>query len=485
MADIKDLIKKGEGITIEFKESKKELNKDTFESVCAMLNRFGGHLLLGVEDDGTVCGVDRDCVDKIKKNFVTQMNNPDKINPTFYTQLQEYEIDGKVVIYAQIPTTPDVHRTAGKIFDRNEDGDFNITNNTALVAQLYNRKYNLFTELKVFPYATIDDLDMETFSKVRIMAHNRAGREHLWESMTDMELLKSTDLYRKDFMTGEEGLTLAGILLLGKPNLIFSALPHYKTDAIVRRKNLDRYDDREIVTDNLIKSYYKLMDFINKHMDDKFYLEGDQRIDVRNKIFREICSNILIHREFSNPYPAKLLIENQCVRTENANKPNGFGTIDIEAFSPYTKNPAIAKFFREIGLADELGSGVKNVNKYLKIYSGYEPEFIEGDIFKTIIPLDKTIDSKVRVENKPVDQDNNQVNDQDSDQDNTLKKILSFCVVPRTKAEIVAHCGFKHLRSFTLNYLKPLIDSNQIIMTIPEKPTSRNQKYVISKGENK
>lgn len=167
--------------------------------------------------------------------------------------------------------------------------------------------------------------------------------------------------------------------------MIFSALPHYKTDAIVRRKNLDRYDDREIVTDNLIKSYYKLMDFINKHMDDKFYLEGDQRIDVRNKIFREICSNILIHREFSNPYPAKLLIENDCVRTENANKPNGFGAIDVEAFSPYTKNPAIAKFFREIGLADELGSGVKNVNKYLKIYSGCEPEFIEGDVFKTII----------------------------------------------------------------------------------------------------
>lgn len=387
MLDIMNLIEQGEGVVVEFKESKRELNKDTFESVCGMLNRFGGHLFLGVKDDGTVCGVDRDCVEKVKKNFVTQMNNPDKINPTFYTQLQEYEIDGKVVIYAQIPTTPDVHRTAGKIFDRNEDGDFNITNNTGLVAQMYNRKYNLFTELKVYPYATIDDLDMETFSKVRIMAHNRAGREHLWESMTDMELLKSTDLYRKDFMTGEEGLTLAGILLLGKPNLIFSALPHYKTDAIVRRKNLDRYDDREIVADNLIKSYYKLMDFINKHMDDKFYLEDDQRIDVRNKIFREICSNILIHREFSNPFPAKLLIERDCVRTENANKPNGFGAIDAEAFSPYTKNPAIAKFFREIGLADELGSGVKNVNKYLKIYSGGEPEFIEGDIFKQILPI--------------------------------------------------------------------------------------------------
>lgn len=99
MVDIKSLLEKGEGITIEFKESKRELNKDTFESVCAMLNRLGGYLLLGVENDGTVCGVDKDCVEKVKKNFVTQMNNPDKISPTFYTQLEEYEIDGKTIIY--------------------------------------------------------------------------------------------------------------------------------------------------------------------------------------------------------------------------------------------------------------------------------------------------------------------------------------------------------------------------------------------------
>ena len=50
----------------------------------------------------------------------------------------------------------------------------------------YNRKYNLFTELKVFPYATIEDLDKEAFSKVRIMEHNRVGGLHLWERMTNM-----------------------------------------------------------------------------------------------------------------------------------------------------------------------------------------------------------------------------------------------------------------------------------------------------------
>ena len=61
--------------------------------------------------------------------------------------------------------------------------------------------------------------------------------------------------------------------------------------------------------------------------------------------------------------------------------------IDPENFSPFPKNPTIAKFFKEIGWVDELGSGVRNIYKYNKIYSGAEPTFIEGDVFKTIIPL--------------------------------------------------------------------------------------------------
>ena len=54
-------------------------------------------------------------------------------------------------------------------------------------------------------------------------------------------------------------------------------------------------------------------------------------------------------------------------------------------------NPKIAKVFKEIGLADELGSGVRNIVKYTKIYSGGEPTFEENDIFTTTIPLKKTI----------------------------------------------------------------------------------------------
>ena len=40
-----------------------------------------------------------------------------------------------------------------------------------------------------------------------------------------------------------------------------------------------------------------------------------------------------------------------------------------------------------IGFADTLGSGVRNLYKYTRIYSGQDPQLIDGDVFETIIPL--------------------------------------------------------------------------------------------------
>lgn len=44
-----------------------------------------------------------------------------------------------------------------------------------------------------------------------------------------------------------------------------------------------------------------------------------------------------------------------------------------------------------IGYADKLGSGVRNLYKYSKIYSGKDPEFIEGDVFKIMVPLNEDL----------------------------------------------------------------------------------------------
>ena len=250
---------------------------------------------------------------------MTSMNNPQKISPTFYLSVEEYEVDGKQVLYIFIPESSQVHRCNGKIFDLNEEVDLDITDNTNQVAAMYMRKQGAYSENRIFPFAELSDLRSDLFIKVRKLAENQRSN-HPWKMMDDMELLKSAGLYLKDLQSGKEGITLAGILLLGKDELIISALPHYRTDAILRREDIDRYDDRDDIRTNLVDSYERLMQFIAKHLNDKFYLEKDQRVSLRDTIFREIVSNILVHREFSNPFPAKLIIEKQRVFVENSNK---------------------------------------------------------------------------------------------------------------------------------------------------------------------
>lgn len=71
--------------------------------------------------------------------------------------------------------------------------------------------------------------------------------------MNDQELLKSAGLYGKDISTGAEGYNLAAIMLLGKDDVILNVAPAYVTDALVRKVNIDRYDDREVIKNNLIE----------------------------------------------------------------------------------------------------------------------------------------------------------------------------------------------------------------------------------------
>lgn len=192
-----------------------------------------------------------------------------------------------------------------------------------------------------------------------------------------------------DRVTGKTGFNLAAIMLLGKDDVILDVAPAYVTDALLRKVNVDRYDDREIIKTNLIESYEQLMEFGRKHLPDKFYMEDDQRKSLRNIITREMIANTLIHREYTSSYQAKFIIEKKRMYIENANRASQDAVFTQGNIEPNPKNPIIASFFRNIGYADQPGSGVRNLFKYSKFYSGEEPQFVEGDIFRIIVPLNE------------------------------------------------------------------------------------------------
>ena len=55
--------------------------------------------------------------------------------------------------------------------------------------------------------------------------------------------------------------------------------------------------------------------------------------------------------------------------------------------------------------------------------------------------------------------------------------LVEFCSTPRTRSELVAFAG-KSKNYVMSQIVGPLVESGKLKMTIPDKPKSRNQKYV-------
>jgi ATP-dependent DNA helicase RecG len=282
--------------------------------------------------------------------------------------------------------SPDVHSYKGTVYDRVADADVAIRGGGQLT-QLYLRKSGVSSERRVYPYLSIEDLDPTLIAQARNMAILRRPG-HPWGELSDSELLRSAGLWQRNYATGEKGLTLAAGLLFGPDDVIRSIAPSYRTDALLRVENTDRYDDRLSTSTNLIDAYKQLMTFCEQYLPDPFHLEGDVRVSVRSIVCRELVSNMLIHREYSSPTAAQLEISRDGIRTRNASRTFFQGRIRLDDFSPVSKNPLIASVFAQVGLAEELGSGTRNLYRYSKPFLGGDPLLEDGDVFRAWIPRD-------------------------------------------------------------------------------------------------
>lgn len=108
---------------------------------------------------------------------------------------------------------------------------------------------------------------------------------------------------------------------------------------------------------------------------------------------------------------------------------------------------------------------VKWGSKITEVYGKETYEFRENSIVVSI-PF-----TRVQVERDT--QDNTQVDARD--------KILGYCEVARSKSEITAYLGYKDARGVARNHIQPLVQQGRLAMTIPDKPNSKNQKYITIK----
>lgn len=389
-AELKSLVAHGEDMSLEFKRCGNQPGRDVFETICSFANRQGGIILLGVTDDGSIEGIDADRIVSIERNLINTLNNPTLFTPAPTVDIERVDLGidqgaGRKVLKLWVPMGPSVYHFKGVVYDRQADVDIRLTSD-ARISALALRKQNLYTERRIYPWISTADLRLDLLSRVRGMTAS-VRLDHPWARMTDDELLRASRLIARNPQTGERGFTLAAVMILGSDDLISDVVPTYRTEALLRRIDIDRYDDRLTVQTNLIEAYDQLVRFCEKWLPDAFALDGMQRVSARDVIVRELVANSLMHREYSSPYMATLEIGASYIRTRNASRSLYSGPITPDNLDPTPKNPIIANFFMQIGRTERLGSGTRNLFKYSRLYTGQDPTLIDGDFFDAVVPV--------------------------------------------------------------------------------------------------
>lgn len=350
--------------------------------MCSFLNHSGGTILLGVDDNGNIIGVNPIQAENMKKAIINTTNNPELFIPSPNLYPEIVTIGDKTLIMLNVPTGEAVYQYKRHFYDRNGDADVDVTKQGGLLQAIFERKSPHIFESRIVEGLTIRDLDHITFEKCRKSLAGIAP-EHPWITQNDREILHFCQLIVKDGITGDEHLTYAALLLFGTEESIIHYCPRYRVEAIYRNSSYDdynkgkevsiSYDDRLTLHCNLISAYTKLLEFVVRHLPDKYYIpEGSiQRQDLRILLFRELCANMLVHADYSLGFGSFFEIYTDRVVTRNRTRLVSSareGVISIDELENYTKNPFIVKVFRNLGWVEDLGSGMLKIKTYAPLY---------------------------------------------------------------------------------------------------------------------
>jgi ATP-dependent DNA helicase RecG len=358
-----------------------ELPKDFWPTYSAMANAHGGVVLLGLREKGgtfSLAGLPR--ADKLRKDLFDTLNNRNKVSCNLLSDadVQEHAIEGKVLLAVRIPAASRKQKPVylngqplGNTYRRLNDGDRHCDDET--VKRMLAEQIEDERDARILPNFGMADLDPESLRIYRQMLRDeKPGHPYLEQD--DFEFLQSLRGWRRDRQTGEQGLTLAGLLMFGKWLPIQEALPHYFVDYQERpeAKTELRWVDRLVPdgswTGNLFEFYRRVYRKLTADLKVPFALKDGQRQDDTpvHVALREALVNTLVHADYTGRV-AVLVVK----------RPDMFGFRNpgglrlpleqvIRGGESDCRNRILHQMFLLIGLGERGGSGMP------KIFSGWQ-----------------------------------------------------------------------------------------------------------------
>ena len=215
------------------------------------------------------------------------------------------------------------------------------------------------------------------------------------------------------------------------------------------------------------------------------------RYEIPVEVVTEGIVNAVAHRDFSSNASVEVILYKDRLEISNPGSlPLGWTTEHLKQLhNSVPHNPLVAHPMYLAGYIEQVGTGIEDMITRLKAHGLPEPEFVQTQEFKVIIARPVFQDTP-HVTPHVTPQATPQATPQDTPQDtmqvaDTIRNLILMLSGDMSRQELQDKLEIKNSKYFRTSYLNIAIDKGLIEMTIPNKPTSKYQKYCLTEKGKK
>ena len=390
-AELLELIRNGESSNVEFKRDSEHLDSIAKE-ISALLNFEGGHILLGVEDNGDVCGItkSRRQAEEWVMNLASQNIQPAFIPSWSCVSFDDGKVVGVVGLPADSPSKP--HKAK-----QGATWQTYVRVDTTSRRATYEQEGRLYQSARVMRYdikpvheTGLASLDLDRISNYfRIQKRMAPATENIQEWR---RILTNIDV-----LTEAGDATVAGLLLFGtNPNrrlpqagITAAAFPgsdkEYNTvdEELIRGPLVPVLSPKERVEEKGVID--RAVDFVNRNMGSTAWLEGGRRL--RKKALpidavRESIVNAVAHRDYTLAQTdiEISLYQDRLEVISPGRLPNGVTVEKMAEGLRAARNELLKEILRDYRYVEHLGMGVRNrIIGSMRKHNDTKPDLIEEE----------------------------------------------------------------------------------------------------------
>ncbi len=376
-SELLEIASRGEDSRHQFKADVNNASSLAGELV-AFANSGGGMLLIGVDDNGTVQGLDTANVGRV--NQLISNTATENVRPSINPHTENVAVASGVVMVVTISDGigKPYMDNRGVVWVKNGSDKRRVTAREEL-QRMFQQSHLVHGDEVPVAGSSVSDIDREYF---RAFFEKQFGRN------LDDEDLSLAQIFSNMNLLEDNALTVAGVLLFGRNPQPLTPVFHVKAVAYPGVDiHASKYMDSEDFLGNLDSQFQGALSFIKRNIhraQEKQGVNTQGSLEIPEIVLEELLANALIHRDYFVSAPVRVFVFSDRVEIISpGHLPNNLTIENIKSGNSNMRNPILASYATKVLPYRGLGNGILRA---LKEYA--DIEFLDdrdGNLFRVTI----------------------------------------------------------------------------------------------------